>query len=307
MMRSLNLRLLLSHLTVVVVCLLVAALGLLAALRLGQIEQRLVFQRLTDVGQVTSTALKGRDVEPGRASRLLQYLDESRGIRVILLDIDGAVIFDTREEWTGKMVLRSAAYARDAKGTLQGTYKDQDGQIWTFVAVPRVDAEEMQYLAFATSQTGRLAVAWMRENLLVPLLWAGLATLILSTLLAFVLGRSVARPLTGVSAAAQALARGETGARAPVSGPSEVRALALAFNAMADQFEATQRAQRDFVANVSHEMKTPLTSIQGFSQALLDGTAAGPDRIVSTGRSRATADFINEPSPLTTMRGASIP
>lgn len=279
MIRSLNLRFLLSHLAVVIVCLLVAGLALLAALRLGQIEQRLVFQRLTDVGQVTSVALRGRDVEPGRASRLLQYLDETRDIRVMLLDAEGTVIFDTRGEWTQETVLRTAIYVRDEKGNLQGTYEDREEQTWTFVAIPRAGATETQHLAFATSQTGRLAAAWARENLLVPLLWAGLAALVLSTLLALVLGRSVAQPLTRVSAAAQALARGETDVRAPVSGPAEVRALARTFNAMADRVEAAQHAQRDFVANVSHEMKTPLTSIQGFSQALLDGTAAEPGRI----------------------------
>ena len=102
--------------------------------------------------------------------------------------------------------------------------------------------------------------------------------MVLSTLLAFVLGRSVARPLTRVSAAAQALTRGETDVRAPVSGPREVRALARTFNPITDRVEATRHVQRDFVATVSHEMKTPLTSIQGFSQALLDGTAAEPGR-----------------------------
>ena len=77
-----------------------------------------------------------------------------------------------------------------------------------------------------------------------------------------------------MTAAAEAIARGESGIRSTIAGPSEVRALARSFNTMADQVEAAQQSQRDLVANVSHELKTPLTSIQGFSQAILDGTAA---------------------------------
>ncbi len=110
-----------------------------------------------------------------------------------------------------------------------------------------------------------------------PLLWAGAVALVLSVLLAWVVARSVGRPLQRVADAAQALARGHLQQRAPVSGPAEVQGLARSFNAMADQVQATQKSQRDFVANVSHELKTPLTSIQGFSQALLDGTASGPE------------------------------
>jgi signal transduction histidine kinase len=55
-----------------------------------------------------------------------------------------------------------------------------------------------------------------------------------------------------------------------------VHVLAASFNQMADRVQQSQQAQRDFVANVSHDLKTPLTSIQGYSQALLDGTAASP-------------------------------
>jgi signal transduction histidine kinase len=129
-------------------------------------------------------------------------------------------------------------------------------------------------LVFATLQPRGVALTWARDNLLVPLVWAGLAALILSTLLALLLGRSVAKPLQRVAAAAEAISQGEAGTRAPVSGPSEVQALARSFNSMADQVEAAQQSQRDLVANVSHELKTPLTSIQGFSQAILDGTAS---------------------------------
>jgi signal transduction histidine kinase len=108
---------------------------------------------------------------------------------------------------------------------------------------------------------------------------AGLVALILSLLLAWLMARSVARPLQEVAAASRALAQGDLAHRVPVSGPQEVQDLARAFNQMAAQVAASQRAQRDFVANVSHEMKTPLTSIQGFSQAILDGTASDPEAV----------------------------
>jgi two-component system sensor histidine kinase ResE len=60
-------------------------------------------------------------------------------------------------------------------------------------------------------------------------------------------------------------------------GPREVQELTRAFNEMNTRVLASQKSQRDFVANVSHELKTPLTSVQGFAQALLDGTASTPE------------------------------
>src|SRR6185436_7076299 len=63
---------------------------------------------------------------------------------------------------------------------------------------------------------------------------------------------------------------------APVHGPQEVKTVAIAFNQMAAQVNSTREAQRDFLANVTHDLKTPLTSIQGFSQAIMDGVASNP-------------------------------
>jgi signal transduction histidine kinase len=211
--------------------------------------------------------------------RLLRQLDEASKMRILFLDARGSVIFDSREEWKGESFLKGASFQRDADGNVQGTFKDPKGQTWLFVALPRSVASSSQMLAFATLQPRGAMLTWARDNLLVPLLWTGLATLVLSTLLAFLLGRSIAGPLRRVADAAKGIAQGETDIRAPVSGPTEVQALARSFNVMADQVEAAQRSQRDFVANVSHEMKTPLTSIQGFSQAILDGTAAEPEAV----------------------------
>jgi signal transduction histidine kinase len=62
----------------------------------------------------------------------------------------------------------------------------------------------------------------------------------------------------------------------PLDGPREVQALIKTINEMGEQIEASQQSQRDFIANVSHNLKTPLTSIQGFAQAILDGSANDP-------------------------------
>ena len=64
-----------------------------------------------------------------------------------------------------------------------------------------------------------------------------------------------------------------------MEGPQEIQELGRAFNEMSQQVISSQQSQRDFVANVSHELKTPLTSIQGFAQAILDGTASSPEAL----------------------------
>jgi signal transduction histidine kinase len=55
--------------------------------------------------------------------------------------------------------------------------------------------------------------------------------------------------------------------------------LAKVFNEMTGQLQASQQSQKDFIANVSHELKTPLTAVEGFAQAILDGTADSPEAI----------------------------
>jgi len=134
-------------------------------------------------------------------------------------------------------------------------------------------------LLFIAPQTRLVLIRWFAENLLPPVIRAGVVASALSVLLAWIISRSVTAPIRRVAGAAEAIARGESGVQATVSGPTEVQALARSFNTMLAQVEAAQRSQQDFVANVSHELKTPLTSIQGFSQALLDGTASTPETV----------------------------
>jgi two-component system OmpR family sensor kinase len=88
------------------------------------------------------------------------------------------------------------------------------------------------------------------------------------------LARSIAKPLQRITMATEEIARGNYEEELQIRSPEEIGRLATSFNVMAHEVQVSRQAQRDFIANVSHDLKTPLTSIQGFSQAILDNTAA---------------------------------
>ena len=109
-----------------------------------------------------------------------------------------------------------------------------------------------------------------------PLTQAAIVGIAFAIILAALISRTIAKPLQRVARAATDVARGDYGVHVPVSGPPEVRSLADSFNQMTSEVLAANSAQRDFLSNVSHDLKTPLTSIQGYAQAIVDGAAEDP-------------------------------
>ncbi|MCC6382457.1 MAG: HAMP domain-containing histidine kinase [Dehalococcoidia bacterium] len=121
-------------------------------------------------------------------------------------------------------------------------------------------------------------------DLMPRLLFSGLIGVAAALVLGFLLSQSVAAPLRNIARAARNVARGNYRQRVPATGPSEVRDLAANFNRMTEEVQRSQQTLRDFLANISHELKTPLTSIRGFSEAMLDGTIDDPGGIERSAR-----------------------
>ena len=116
------------------------------------------------------------------------------------------------------------------------------------------------------------------------LLAGALVAALLAGLLAYYFSRRLTRPVAHLTTAAAAMAAGEYATRVRVAAPEELHRLAAAFNEMAAALEADVTAlrrqehlRRELVANVAHELATPLTAIQGFTEALLDGVVHDPE------------------------------
>ncbi len=87
----------------------------------------------------------------------------------------------------------------------------------------------------------------------------------------FITDRVIA-PLRAMSGAAKSYSRGDFAPRVPVKGNDEISDLAKAFNQMAESLDNFESTRSSFLSNVSHDLRTPMTSIQGFIDGILDGT-----------------------------------
>lgn len=108
------------------------------------------------------------------------------------------------------------------------------------------------------------------------LVLAGIITLVVSLILVYYFARHLTEPLKKMTSAAKGIARGEYDKQVDVAARDELGQLAAAFNQMADKVRESFKLRQNFVMNVSHELKTPLTSIQGFTEALMDKTVSEP-------------------------------
>ena len=284
-MNTLRARLLGSYALVIGICLAIIALALFVILRNSPLPARQEFLRLNAIARANLPAIVaplsgGEEEFAGR----LHTIAEGNDIRILVAEPDGTVFFDSAGHLESGDSLqlqlnRGAAFGGNSprgEPLGEGSFSDANGQEWLFVAtIPRGRGEQA-LIIFAAPRSNLPVLTIFGVNMLRPLLQAGLIAFFASIVLAVLISGSVARPLQRIALAAAAIARGDYNHKAPVRGPDEVRNLARTFNDMAAQVKLSQEAQRDFLANVTHELKTPLTSIQGFAQAILDGAERDP-------------------------------
>lgn len=269
MFNSLRFRLFLSYVLVVAVSVAFIGLALLIFLRTSTGIERLDLLTLTDFAR--DNVRGNQPPNSGNLTRLAAYAGQlaTDEVRVLFIDPSNTVVVDSS-------VVKSLAAPgdiADVKPQLapnlprdRGTLRDSSRQIWVYL-VTGVESGSYR-LVLLKQRSGPFQ--FLVENFLSPLLGASCVGIFVSILMAFLIAWWLTNSLHKFSEAARGVAAGNLDQTVPATGPAEVESLAHSFNDMVARVRSGQQAQRDLVANVSHELKTPLTSIQGFSQAILD-------------------------------------
>jgi two-component system OmpR family sensor kinase len=164
-----------------------------------------------------------------------------------------------------RAVVNAIATSGDAQGTIT------------------VAGRQLLYVARTTPRgrvvlirSARLAFAEWRP-FLASLIIAGLGGAALAAVLSFLLARRLLRPIDQLADATRRVASGETDVAVPVEGEDELAELGHSFNTMAVELAHAREAQRSFLESVSHELKTPLTSIRGYAEALEEGAVSAEE------------------------------
>lgn len=209
---------------------------------------------------------------PGRLLALMQQLGEGTESRISFYDRSLNLVFSTdprvQPHQTEMTTEIAAALANSEQHAIRYDPWTQEERL--FAAAPVFGEEHLLGVV-------QISIPWRRVQTRIlaewtTLLFTGGVAILLNTLLSLFLARSIVRPLRELTQAARDLAGGRLDRRVPVRGRDEVGTLAVAFNEMAARLQEMIERERLFIANASHELRSPLTSIQLRAEMLREET-----------------------------------
>ncbi|MBI1280472.1 MAG: HAMP domain-containing protein [Anaerolineaceae bacterium] len=285
-------RLFFSYLVLVIALLLIMAAAFLVFLFAQPVSAAPTYERLLATMQSLSQEVN-LSTRPtlGEINRLMDQLpqlaDESQTRILVVSMAKDSTIYDSAGTFSRGDPIRLTEESYTVRTprlisgqAVFGSIADKDGSRWLFAGIAAVrQGQETNAIILADRpevQTWSNVLDRFRRELALPLAQSALVGLVVAAFLAAVISRTLTRSLAQLVLAAESVAAGHYDEHVPEEGAAEIKLLAEAFNRMSSQVQNTQQSQKDFMANVGHDLKTPLTSIQGYSQAIMDGAAKDP-------------------------------
>lgn len=231
---------------------------------------------LQQVVQVIADNVRSGDLDPlldGQGN--VSYMAQVAGAVVFVVQPDGTIVYSTGprapkpgQQLPGELleaVRQNGAY--NEMGMLGGLFATS--YYSSGLVLYGAAGQQLGYV-FAASDASALQV-YIVDTMSTFVLSAALVLLV-SSILALVLTNRTLIPIRRLSNAAKRFTEGDYSARVPVEGDDELATLSVTFNEMANAVEATDISRRSFMGNIAHELRTPMTTIKGFIDGMLDDT-----------------------------------
>lgn len=278
MLHSLRFRLLLAF-----TCVILAAVGSIYFFTVqatrGEIRQyseRIEQARLSRVGFELSRYQRQHGGWEGIQPYVEQW-SSLYGRRIILTDANGVVVADSQGELLGKQ------YTPEIPGRLVSPREGRTGTLYISPEPPTDFSSPMSPPPYVSPLVRPPAPSTdfpspfsLSQAIGGFLLWGALLAVGIALLLTFFLSRRISAPIKALTLASHRLGKGDLSQRVQTKDKSEIGELAHTFNSMASDLERAEQLQRNMVADVAHELRTPLSNIRGYLEAVRDGVIS-PD------------------------------
>ena len=248
-------------------------------------------------------------------SMWLAYTSRVSGFDLLLTDTDGVVCAcserDLRhlDKTVPASALATIASGRSAVAlsTLSQVYPERRQVIGApITVVVNGETSVIAYL-FVSSDSEAFRQAWRQYSGVFTVI--AVNVMVLTFIISFVTTKKQAEPLKEMASVARRFAHGELSARVDeAERVDEIGQLAQAFNAMADSLEGSEMLRREFIANLSHELKTPMTVVAGFAEGILDGTIPQENEVrylsIISSETRRLARLVKSMQEVTALQAA---
>lgn len=204
---------------------------------------------------------------------MLKLLAEYQDSRILILNSSGEPLLDTERPFTKEPYTA----LKNFDPASMGTSYYQIGNFYNYFDTDMVNSmvpitKNLSLKGYVSLHMSMDEIIHRREDILLPVYIIFLVLFLLSLMILGLFSFSVYRPLKKITIGAGEYASGNLEYTIPVNSDDEIGYLATTLNYMSDELNKLGEYQRKFVANVSHDFRSPLTSIKGYLEAIIDGT-----------------------------------
>lgn len=212
-----------------------------------------------------------REFSPELYALNINAIAQSTGTEIFVIDANGEMIITSVEDFSGnirKIFTKGVLSGRDLvfRGNLGGVFKTD------MLTVARAIHYNDRVVGAVLISVPTPEITGMRTELIRILMLNMIFVMIVVAVAMYVLSKRTTKPLSELNEAAKSIANGDFKKRVSVDAGMEVTELCDTFNQMAESIEQLERMRSSFIANVSHDLRTPMTTIIGFVEGIIDGT-----------------------------------